>query len=82
MRHLRRPYIDPVTGTAEWSLVQAPDGGIAGVHSASLDAPLKSAQFPWRYEEFANAKTYADWKFIHVPPQLGTRPPGAGGAQR
>src|SRR6266850_1917689 len=45
LRHLRRLYPDPITGNAEWGLVKAPDGGIAGVYSLSEDAPLKTGGF-------------------------------------
>lgn len=30
-RHLRRVYMNPFTGAADWELVKAPDGGIQGV---------------------------------------------------
>jgi len=32
-RYLRKIYADPVSAKAEWGLVQAPEGGIAGVYS-------------------------------------------------
>jgi hypothetical protein len=66
-RHLRRLYPDPLTGSNEWGLVRAPDGGIAGVHSLSTARPLKAAGFKLRDAEFEGAASYADWKFTHAP---------------
>lgn len=43
------------------------NGALVGVHSSSRDAPLKTAQFPQRYAQFAGAQTYADWQFVFVP---------------
>lgn len=42
-RHLRRLWVDPITGSAQWGLVRAPDGGIAGVYSLSERAPFATA---------------------------------------
>lgn len=44
-RHLRKVFIDPITGNADWGLVPAPEGGIMGVHSLSEREPLKLANF-------------------------------------
>lgn len=30
-RHLRQVYVNPLTGTADWQLVRAPEGGIRGI---------------------------------------------------
>lgn len=73
VRHLRRIYRDPITGEANWGLVRAPDGGVAGVHSLSEDAPLKTAGFRLQEQGFEKAVTYADWKFVYVPRVL--KPP-------
>ena len=67
VRYLRRIYPDPLTGKAEWGIVKAPDGGIAGVHSLSEDKPLKSANFKLRDAGFESAQSYTDWKFIYTP---------------
>lgn len=67
VRHLRKPYSDPVTGKEEWGLVRAPDGGIAGVHSLSEDKPLKSGGFSVRDREFEAKPKYSDWKFVYTP---------------
>lgn len=70
VRHLRRMYADPMTGDADWVLVQAPDGGIMGVHSRSERAPIKTGNFLLKNTEFEEAQRYADWKFIHSPTGL------------
>lgn len=73
-RHLRRIYPDPLTGKAEWGLVEAPGGGVMGVFSLSTQAPAKTANFEAADEGFTGARAYADWKFTYVPPKEGERP--------
>ena len=63
VRHLRRPYRDPMTGGAEWGLLKEPDGGISGVYSLSTDSPFKQGGFPAVYESFVDAESYRDWVF-------------------
>jgi type II secretory pathway pseudopilin PulG len=58
-RYLRKVYPDPITGSAEWGIMKAPDGGIMGIYSTSTATPLKVRG--------AGAGTYADWKFAYVP---------------
>ena len=77
LRHIRQLYPDPVTGSSEWALVKAPDGGIMGVHSRSESPPLKRASFKLRDREFEAAKTYADWKFVFSPTVPTTAKPAA-----
>jgi hypothetical protein len=66
-RYLRRIYVDPMTGSKEWGLVRAADGGIAGVHSLSEATPLKTANFPAGNEDLAGKTRYADWRFVYAP---------------
>lgn len=66
-RHLRKLYIDPMTGKAEWGLVRTPDGSILGIYSLSEDAPLKTAGFSGPDAGFADAVTYREWKFAYLP---------------
>jgi type II secretory pathway pseudopilin PulG len=63
-RHLRRLYVDPMTGQADWVLLRDARGGIAGVHSRSERAPLKTGGFGAPQAGFANAERYADWQFL------------------
>jgi type II secretory pathway pseudopilin PulG len=70
VRHLRKLYRDPMTGEADWSLVEAPDGGVMGVYSRSKEMPIKTANFPAVNAAFENARAYSDWKFAHSPTGL------------
>src|SRR3990172_4671258 len=63
-RYLRRVYPDPMTGRADWGLVRGPGGGIVGVHSQSMERPLKTANFPKGYESFTGAAVYSAWRFV------------------
>ena len=65
-RYLRRLYRDPVTGK-DWATVEAPEGGIMGVRSASEAPPSKTANFPVGYETFEGAQRYTDWQFVYSP---------------
>ena len=74
VRHLRRLYDDPMTGTAQWGVVEAPGGGgVMGVYSKAEAAPIKTGNFPLAYQAFEEAAAYSDWKFIHSPPGLAPR---------
>lgn len=73
VRHLRRVYRDPMTGSTEWGLVQGPNKGITGIYSLSQRAPIKAAGFPEKYAEFEGAKSYWDWKFVYQPAAGGTQ---------
>lgn len=61
-RYLRRLYPDPVTGDA-FVPVLAPEGGIRGVRSSSLGAPLKRAGFDAEEAGFDTASSYHEWVF-------------------
>jgi type II secretory pathway pseudopilin PulG len=73
-RHLRRIYIDPITGKAEWGLNRQADGGIVGVHSLSRNEPIKKAYFDWRDSSFAEKTSYADWVFFAEVNAAGPQP--------
>lgn len=62
-RHLRRAYVDPLTGKALRQL-RSPEGGIWGVASNSGGSPIKVNGFPSEYEAFSSARTYQDWQFL------------------
>ena len=76
-RHLRKIYLDPMTGKADWVLVKQGDQ-LLGVASASVEKPLKSAGFAPADEAFAEAATYSDWRFVYTP--AGAPAGGATGA--
>lgn len=73
-RYLRRLYPDPITGSTEWALIKAPQGGIMGVASASEAAPLKRAGFRAPNQVFEEQAIrlkdklrYRDWEFVYNP---------------
>ena len=76
-RHLRRIYPDPITGKAVWGLVEAPGGGIMGVFSQSTEQPLKTGGFREVDQDFEGKASYAEWKFVYVPPQVPGQPNSA-----
>ncbi len=61
--HLRRIYLDPMTGNAQWGLIRLPGGGIVGVHSLSDRQP-----FPRKFVVAGfsppRSQSYRDWRFI------------------
>lgn len=65
-RYLRRIYSDPISGKP-WAIVNAPSGGIMGVHSVSEEQPLKIGGFSVRDAGFEDRKSYAQWVFIYTP---------------
>ncbi|AZQ51005.1 type II secretion system protein [Burkholderia cenocepacia] len=83
VRHLRRLYADPLTGSAQWGLVKAPDGGIMGVFSEAPGRPLKRQGFPARYDAFGDSGAYSEWAFVYLPPapvDAAVNGPGDGAA--
>ncbi|MDH5480277.1 MAG: type II secretion system protein, partial [Nitrosomonas sp.] len=77
-RHLRRIYLDPMTNTLDWGLVEEPEPeeiagfgsrakkGIIGVYSLSEKTPIKKGGFPEHYKKFSDALTYQDWQFVYT----------------
>lgn len=65
-RYLRKMYLDPITG-GPWVPIPGPQGGIAGVRSASEAKPLKVAGFKPRDAALEGAARYADWQFVFSP---------------
>lgn len=79
-RHLRQLYPDPFSGTTEWALIKAPQGGIMGVASTSENAPIKRTGFRGTDRVFEEQATrlkeklrYRDWEFIYDPALRGAR---------
>jgi type II secretory pathway pseudopilin PulG len=75
VRYLRKLYPDPITGKEEWGLVKSADGGVAGVHSLSEAAPLKSAGFAVRDAAFEGKSKYSEWQFVFAPAQPAAAKP-------
>lgn len=79
-RHLRRRFVDPITGRADWGLVYQPgSNGIIGVHSLSVDKPLKVGNFETRFADLEGKEKLSEWVFLvstfnrplGVPARLG-----------
>jgi type II secretory pathway pseudopilin PulG len=78
-RHLRKIFVDPVTGKAQWGLVyQGDKTRIIGVYSLSDAHPFKQGNFDARFVGFENKSKISEWKFM-LPVQ--TAPAGAAPAQ-
>lgn len=64
-RYLRKIYVDPMTGKAQWGLVKSPADGIMGVYSLALGKPIKQEGFSTDDAQFAGVQSYSDWKFVY-----------------
>jgi len=64
-RFLRKVYIDPMTGAADWTLIPAADGGFMGVASASKLVPIKQRGFDWTNQGFSDSDCYCKGQFIY-----------------
>jgi hypothetical protein len=74
IRHLRRIYADPMSGKAQWGIVEVPGGGgIMGVYSLSEEKPIKTGNFSTRQASFEDAENYTKWTFTYSPPGSGSR---------
>jgi type II secretory pathway pseudopilin PulG len=79
-RHLRKLYIDPITGNNEWGVVYGASTyghGIVGIHSLSEANTIKKDNFDSPFEYLKDKKTYSDWVFTILPPvsAADTAPP-------
>lgn len=62
--HLRRIFVDPLTGSRQWGLIQLPDGGIIGVHSLSERAPFERGFVMADFPVPKDSRSYQDWHFV------------------
>lgn len=68
-RHLRRVFIDPITGTTDWGIVWLADGkGVLAVYSKSQAAPLKIANFDPKLVGFEGRQHLSEWRFVATGP--------------
>ena len=67
--HLRTAYADPMAPDADFELIRV-NNSLVGVRSTSKEKPMKQANFPPRYRQFAGAEDYSEWKFIFAPPGM------------
>jgi len=82
-RHLRKIFVDPVTGKDEWGIVYQGDKiGVLAVYSLSRAQPLKVANFDARFLNFENKEHLSEWKFtatgqgVSVTAPNNVTPPG------
>lgn len=66
-RHLRKVFVDPLTGKPEWGTVFN-GGGISGIYSLAAEQPIRIAGFDDRFSSFAGKQKYSDWVFGYLPP--------------
>lgn len=67
-RYLRRIYRDPMSGTAQWGLVRAPEGGIMGVHSLRDNViARRQGHFKEQLAGLEGKTRTAEWVFAYVP---------------
>jgi type II secretory pathway pseudopilin PulG len=65
VRHLRRVYADPLTGSNKWGIIRAADStGIIGVYSLSEAKPIKVANFDAMFQGFTGTTSYRQWEFV------------------
>ena len=82
-RHLRRPYLDPMTGS-DWELIKDPGGRIKGVHSSLAVEPFKQANFSSENKDFEGRGLYSEWEFVYLPQKTNSaagQVPAAGNPQ-
>lgn len=81
-RHLRKIFVDPLTGKAEWGVIYMADNkGVLGIYSLSKAAPIKVSNFPVRFQGFDGKQKISDWVFTYngqPPPPPGQLPPKPG----
>ena len=71
-RHLRKLYVDPLTGRQDWGLVKDPQGAILGVYSTAEGQPIQRTGFEAQLANFEDAESYRQWVFGLTQP--ATRP--------
>ncbi len=86
-RHLRKIFVDPITGSTEWGIIYMGDKvGVLGIHSLSTAQPIKVSNFPARFQAFEGKHKLSEWVFTfngqeapppgQVKPGQGTPQPG------
>ncbi|WP_229477230.1 type II secretion system protein [Massilia rubra] len=80
-RHLRKIFVDPITGKAEWGVMYVGDKqGVLGVYSLSDAPPLKVGNFDARFLNMENKSKLSEWKFtlstLTMAPQEPMAVPG------
>lgn len=71
-RYLRKVFIDPITGKAEWGEVRV-GGRLVGVYSLSNQMPIKQAFTEAEELQFNSKSKYSKWTFTY-PADLMSMP--------
>lgn len=78
-RHLRKIFVDPVTGRDEWGVVYQGDKvGVLAIYSLSQARPLKIGNFDARFRNFENKEHLSEWKFTAAGQSLSAARPAPG----
>lgn len=64
LRHLRRPYPDPLMPQHPWAEVRDSDGALRGVFSRSPEQPLMDQAQDLGIVRLPAATRYSEWKFV------------------
>lgn len=67
VRHLRKIYADPITGKTDWTVIEAPGGGVMGVSSKSDAQPIKIGNFSDADKLLDGKAKYSEWVFFYAP---------------
>lgn len=70
VRHLRKPYLDPMTGE-DWELITDPSERIMGVRSKSDLEPFRKDGFPPALDKLKDKTSYQEWEFVYEAPKQG-----------
>lgn len=63
-RHLRKIFVDPMTGKDEWGIAYlGGTTGVVAVYSLSQAAPFKVGNFDARFVGFENRQHVSEWRF-------------------
>jgi type II secretory pathway pseudopilin PulG len=77
-RHLRKLFVDPMTGSAEWGVVYLADKvGVIAVYSLSDAKAIKLSNFPARYQVFEGKTLISDWKFTMTGKAVSSAAPAS-----
>lgn len=82
-RHLRKVFVDPLTGKAEWGIEYLGGGqnGIVAIHSLSEAQPLKIANFDSRFRGLDGKEKISQWRFTASERSLAPAGPAPAQAQ-
>lgn len=68
-RHLRKIFVDPMTGKDEWGIVYlGAKTGVVAVYSLSDAKPVKIGNFPARFQSLAGKRKISEWRFVAAGP--------------